>query len=39
MRSVVYFGSFSCSSPYNNTAHPTRVFLSLADDTHIVGPT
>jgi hypothetical protein len=36
-RSVVYISSFLCSSS-TIMAHPTCVFLSLVDDTHIVGP-
>jgi len=35
-RSIIYFGSSSCFSPYTTT-HPTCVFPSLANNTHILG--
>ncbi len=35
-RSIVYFGSSSCFSPYT-IAHLTCVFLSLANNTYILG--
>jgi len=35
-RSIVYFGSSSCFSPYT-TVHLTCVFLSLTNNTYILG--